>query len=162
MNHKIKILALAATASLFGFQSAAHAATASASAAANILSPIAVTKTSDLDFGKIIAGATASTVTLTGAGGFTCGAGLTCSGTHNAAAFNVTGSTGEIVTVTSDTSVNLISGGNSMSASLTPSATSLTLAGGAASFNVGGVLSVAGNQAAGAYAGTFNVTVNYQ
>tara|TARA_B110001454_G_scaffold138436_1_gene128640 strand:- start:3067 stop:3555 length:489 start_codon:yes stop_codon:yes gene_type:complete len=162
MNHKTKILALAAAVSLFGVQSAAHAATASASAAANILSPITVTKTSDLDFGKIVAGASASTVTLTSAGALTCGSGLTCSGTHNAAAFNVAGSTGEIVTVASDASVTLISGANSMTASLAPSAASLTLAGGAASFNVGGVLSVGASQAAGAYTGTFNVTVNYQ
>lgn len=162
MNTKTKLLAVAAMTALFGFQSAAQAATGSASAAATILSPITITKTSDLDFGKIVAGASASNVTLTAAGSFTCGSGLTCSGTHNAAAFNVAGTSGELVTVASDTSVTLTSGANSMTASLAPNATSLTLVGGAAAFNVGGVLSVGGNQAAGAYAGSFNVTVNYQ
>lgn len=162
MTLKTKIMALAAATALFGFQSAANAATGSATASATILSPITVTKTSDLDFGKIVAGASASTVTLTGAGSFTCGTSLTCTGTHNAAAFDVAGTSGETVTVASDTSVTLTSGSYSMTASLAPTATSLTLVSGAASFNVGGVLSVAGNQAAGSYAGTFNVTVNYQ
>lgn len=162
MYHTRKILALSVATILFGIQGAANAATGSATASATILSPISVTKTSDLDFGKIIAGASASTVALTGAGAFTCGSGLTCSGTHTPAAFNVAGTAGEAVTVASDATVTLISGANSMSATLVPTASSLTLVGGTASFNVGGTLSVAGNQAAGAYAGTFNVTVNYQ
>lgn len=162
MNYKTKIIAVAAAVSLFGIQSAAHAATASATGAANILSPITITKTSDLDFGKIIAGASASTVTLTGAGVLTCGAGLTCSGTYNAAAFTVAGANGEVVTVASDASVTLVNGANNMIATLTPSTPSLTLAGGSGNFNVGGVLAVGASQAAGAYTGTFNVTVNYQ
>jgi len=161
MNRTTKLFALSAVA-LLGFQSSANAATGSATASATILSPVSVTKSSDLDFGKIIAGASAGTVTLTGAGTFTCGVGLTCSGAHNAAAFGVAGSSNEIVTVSADSSVTLTSGSNSMTASLAPTASTLTLAGGVASFNVGGSLAVGGNQAAGAYAGTFNVTVNYQ
>lgn len=54
-------------------------------------------------------------------------------------------------------------GGATMSATLNSSAASLTLAGTAAdAFSVGGTLNVGGSQAAGAYAGTFTVTVNYQ
>lgn len=161
MKNATKIIFISAFA-MFGLQSTSYAATSSATASATVLSPVAVTKSSDLDFGKIISGASAATVTLTGTGGFNCGAGLTCTGTHNAAAFGITGSNNETVTVATDSAVNLQSGSNSMSATLAPSSSSLTLTGGVASFNVGGALSVAANQPAGAYAGSFNVTVNYQ
>ena len=48
-----------------------------------------------------------------------------------------------------------------MTASLTPSTGTITLAGGD-SFSVGGTLNVGANQADGAYSGTFTVTVDYQ
>lgn len=162
MKTQSKILGLVAATALFGIQGTAHAATASAQASAAVLSPIAVTKTADLAFGTVIPSAAASTVTMTGAGTFTCGSGLTCSGTHNAAGFSISGTDGSAVTISSDPTVTLTSGSYSMSASLTPSVASLTLASGAGTFNVGGVLAVGASQAAGTYAGTFNVTVNYQ
>ncbi|MEP6102668.1 DUF4402 domain-containing protein, partial [Parasphingorhabdus sp.] len=87
---------------------AAQAATASADARANILQQVTVTSDgSDLDFGTIVTGATASSVVISSAGALTCGTGLVCSGTTSAAGFDVTGTTGEIVTVSSDASVTL-------------------------------------------------------
>lgn len=161
-NNK-KIAFLAASFALVGFNGAAHAAQASASATATILSPITVTKTADLAFGKIIAAASADTVTISAAGALTCGSALTCSGTTSAAAFNVAGSAGEVVTLSSDANVTLSDGAShTMTSTLSTSASTLTLAGGAGSFTVGGVLSVGANQFAGAYTGNFNVTVNYQ
>lgn len=141
---------------------AAHAATASADARANILQQVTVTSDgSDLDFGTIVTGATASSVVISSAGALTCGTGLVCSGTTSAAGFDVTGTTGEIVTVSSDTSVTLTGPSDTMTASLTPSASSITLDG-TDGFTVGGTLAVGANQADGAYVGTFGVTVNYQ
>lgn len=162
MNSKIKAVAFTMLVATFGFQGVANAATATGTASATILSPVTVTKADDLNFGKIIAGASDATVTLTSAGAFTCGSGLTCAGSHSAALFNVAGTSGEVVTVSSDATTTLTSGSNTMTASLSPSASTLTLAGGAAQFNVGGALTVAGGQAAGSYSGDFNVTVNYQ
>ncbi|MEH6791044.1 DUF4402 domain-containing protein [Parasphingorhabdus sp.] len=140
---------------------AAQAATASADARANILQQVTVNSDgSALDFGTIVTGAAASTVSVS-AGGRSCGAGLVCSGTTSAAGFDVTGTAGETVSVASDPSVTLTSGTNSMTANIVASVSTLTLTGGAGSFNVGGLLNVGANQADGAYAGTFNVTVNY-
>ncbi|MEO9634299.1 MAG: DUF4402 domain-containing protein [Parasphingorhabdus sp.] len=141
---------------------AAQAATASADARANILQQVTVTSDgSDLDFGTIVTGATASSVVISSAGALTCGTGLVCSGTTSAAGFDVTGTTGEIVTVSSDASVTLTGPSDTMTASLTPSASTITLDG-TDGFTVGGTLSVGANQADGAYVGTFGVTVNYQ
>ncbi|MDQ4418995.1 DUF4402 domain-containing protein [Sphingobium sp. DEHP117] len=163
MFNKNKIALVAAVGVMAGFSGAANAAQGTASATATILSPITVTKTADLAFGKIIAGASSGTVTISAAGSLTCAAALTCSGTTAAAAFDVSGSSSEIVTITPDSSVTLTSGANSMSASLNASAATLTLNGsGAGSFTVGGVLTVGASQAAGSYSGNFNVTVNYQ
>lgn len=140
---------------------AAHAATASADASANILEQINVTQTADLDFATILTGASASTVVVSAAGVRTCGTGLTCTGTVTAAAFDVTGTATQTVDVSADASVTLSSGANNMTATLATDVATIVLDG-TDSFSVGGTLSVAANQADGAYVGTFDVTVNYQ
>ena len=141
---------------------AAHAATASADARANILAQVSVASDgSDLDFATIVTGAAASTVVVAADGTRTCGTGLVCSGTATAAGFTVSGTTGQTVDVSSDASVTLTSGANTMSAALSPSVTSIVLDG-TDGFSVGGTLNVAANQADGAYTGTFDVTVDYQ
>lgn len=141
---------------------AAHAATASADATANILQQVTVASDgSDLAFGTIVTGAAASTVEVAFDGTANCGAGLVCSGTTTAAGFDVTGTTGQTVTVATDASVTLTGPTDTMTASLSPSAATILLDGTDA-FTVGGILTVGANQADGAYSGAFNVTVNYQ
>jgi len=139
----------------------ANAATATATARAQILQPLTVTQAADLDYATIVTGAAASTVVVTPAGARTCGVGLVCSGTATAARFNVVGTIGQIATVSVPATVSLTSGANSMSSTLVSSTALMTLAA-TNSFNVGGTLSVGANQADGAYSGTFTVTVNYQ
>lgn len=160
LKTKIALAAAALTALTVG-STAANAATATATAKAKILGQITVTKTADLDFGTVVVGATGGTVAVDSAGARTCATALLCSGTSTAARFTVSGTNGQVVTVASDSSVSLTSGSNNMSASLSPSVSSMTLAG-SDSFNVGGTLTVPANQAAGNYSGTFAVTVNYQ
>lgn len=142
---------------------AAHAATESATASAKILRDITITKTSDLQFGSIVSTTSAATVTVTTGGARTCSGGLVCVGTPTAAAFNVQGSEGAVVSFTGPASVTLngsVSG--SMTAALNYSSNSQTLGATGANFQVGGVLNVGASQAAGDYTGTFNVTANYQ
>ena len=139
----------------------AQAATANATAKAQILQQITVTKTSDLDYATIVTSAAASTVILTPAGVRTCGLGLVCTGTATAASFGVVGTIGQIATVSVPATVTLQSGANTMTSTLVSSTALMTLAA-SNSFQVGGTLSVGGSQADGAYAGTFTVTVNYQ
>ena len=139
----------------------AQAATATATAKAKILSPITVTKTADLDFGTIITSGAAANVTVSTAGARTCGGTLVCTNPVTAAAFNIAGSVAA-VNISSDASVSLTSGANTMSATLNTSKATSPMTGGTDSFTVGGVLSVGATQADGSYSGTFTVTVNYQ
>ena len=146
---------------------AAHAATASADAKANILEQVSVSSDgSDLDFATIVSAPTASTVTVSPAGARTaCAGGAVCSGTVSAAGFTFGGTTGQTVTIDADASVTLTnSNGDTMSASLVESASTQVISATAASnvFSVGGTLSIAANQADGAYSGSFDVDVDYQ
>lgn len=154
--------ALVGAALLAGFgATSAQAATASATARAQILRQVTLTKTADLDFATIVTAATASTVQVSPAGVRTCGAGLTCTGTVTAAAFGIVGTTGQTVTLAAAGPVTLTSGANTMTATLATSAATRVLTG-TDSFTVGGTLSVGANQADGVYTGSFNVTVDYQ
>jgi hypothetical protein len=156
------VIAGSLVASLGMGATAAHAATASATAKAKILRQVTVTNTSDLQFGTIVSSPTASTVVISTTGARTCGAGLVCSSTFSAANFDVTGTSGQVVAVSVPASVTLTSGTLSMVANLSASATSLTLANNAGSFTVGGTLNVSANQSDGDYLGTFTVTADYQ
>ncbi|WP_182911882.1 DUF4402 domain-containing protein [Sphingomonas cavernae] len=146
----------------FGANSA-HAATANADAKARIITQVSVAKVAgqDLDFGAIVPGASSGTVTIASTGVRTCAAALTCSGTTSAAGFSISGASGETVLISSAPSVTLTGGAGSMTATLSPSISTLVLDG-TDGFTVGGVLTVPSSVAAGSYSGQFNVTVNYQ
>lgn len=164
----VKGVALATVAAMGFTANAAQAANATASAKANILRSVSITKTSDLDFGTIAPSNTAvSTVQVNAAGGVTCGTGLVCSGTTTAAGFEISGANGQTVSITSDASVtlnNTTTAGTSMNASLALNNSTMLLTATPANnaFKVAGTLSVAPGQAEGAYSGTFTVNVNYQ
>jgi len=163
MKSKVAIASTVLAAALAS--TSAHAATANADATATILEQVTVTKSADLDFGTIVVGATGGTVDISTAGARTCAAALVCSGAVTAAAFDVDGTTGEVVDVTVPANVTLTSGtgptATSMTATLSGSDATITLDGTDA-FTVGGSLAVGANQAAGDYSGTFTVTVDYQ
>lgn len=158
------VAALLALLTLTAYQNA-MAAQATGTASASILAPVTVTKIDDLNFGKIIAGSSASSVILGPSGQFRCGNGLTCLDTHSAARFNVAGTPGQTVSIQADDQITLSSpGGARMPVSLELSAKSMKLSAGGGSSNVvtvGGTLTVAAYQAEGTYTGTFSVTVDY-
>ena len=146
---------------------AAHAATASADAKANILEQVSVSSDgSDLDFATIVSAPTASTVTVSTAGARTaCTGDAVCSGTVSAAGFTFGGTTGQTVTIDADASVELTNdNGDTMTATLVESATTQIISSEASSnvFTIGGSLSVGADQADGAYTGSFDVDVDYQ
>lgn len=146
--------------------SAAQAATGTGTATAKVLTPLTVTSTRDLAFGTIVPQTSASTVAVSSAGVVTCGA-LTCIGTRTSGQFSITGTAGQVVSITAPlaaTSFTLTEpvASNTMSINnVTVSAASATLTGGTASFTVGGTLNVGANQAEGDYTGSYTVTVNY-
>jgi len=157
-------LAIAATGS-------AVAANAIATSTSVVVAPIDITKTTDLSFGSFAVGATPGSVTVSPNGNRGVTGGVTgMAGATTAALFSVTGQTGSTYTITV-TGTDLTSGANSMAftpvSDLSASAiTSGTVAGGtlsgtAQSLYVGGVLTVAANQAPGTYTGQVSATVEY-
>ncbi|MEO1046534.1 MAG: DUF4402 domain-containing protein [Pseudomonadota bacterium] len=165
MNKTIfKALTVSAAAMAAMASTSAHADTAEADAVARILQQVTVESDgSALNFGTVVVGDNGGDVEIATDGSLSsCDANLVCSGTVSAAGFDVTGTLGEIVSVTVDPSVTLTNDdGDTMTASLSASDSTLTLAGGDG-FSVGGTLTVADNQADGNYDGTFEVTVDYQ
>ncbi len=144
--------------------------TASATASATILEPIAISKTVDMNFGNLAVNGSPGTIILTPESGRTATGGVTFLpsnvGTVTAASFTVTGLADATYSITLPASETVISnGGNEMTVGTwtsTPTPTG-TLTGGTQTLNVGATLNVPASSPSGVYiSGTpFNVTVNY-
>lgn len=144
----------------------APAATSSATASATITSaPITITNTQPLSFGDIAAGTAASVITVNPNGNRTLDSGDAILGATvgTPATFDVTGEAGKGYTVTLPAAVTLSdSAGNTMTANnFTSNASGTITATGDDTFDVGASLTVAGNQTAGSYSGTFSVDIVY-
>jgi len=168
MKHLTKTLALTFVTFAFAANTFAQVS-ATAPATATIVSPIAITKTVDLQFGNVAASASAGTVTMDPAGARTAGGGVTLpatTGTVTAASFTVTGTAGYTYAITlPGAATTLANGANTMTVdnfTSTPNATG-TLTAGTSTLTVGARLNVGANQASGLYTSTapFTVTVNY-
>lgn len=144
--------------------------TATASSSATIITPIAISKTADLNFGNIAVSPTVpGTVALATSGTRTPTGGVTLpavTGTVTAASFTVTGSGTSTFAITLPGTISLSDGAtHTMSLGTlvsNPSGTG-TLAAGTATVAVGGTLTVSAGQVAGTYtnAAGLAVTVNY-
>ena len=145
---------------------------ANATSTATIITPIAITKEVDMNFGNVAVNSTAAgTVILAPAGTRTKSGGVSLpstAGTVTAASFTVTGASGYVYAITlpsTDVILTRNTGTETMAANAftsTPSATG-TLTSGTSTLAVGATLNVSAAQAAGVYvSGTaFTVTVNY-
>jgi len=169
MNAKtLTIRSLVCAIALFG-AGQALAETATASVGASVLTPIAITKVDDLAFGNFMS-TTGGTIVLTPTATAlrTPSAGVTLDNTvtPTAAKFTVGGTAGATFSITLPTTVSLSDGGtNTMDVGTFTSDLDLAAAtipvGGTIDMYVGGTLTVGAAQANGAYAGTFDVSVNY-
>lgn len=168
---KLSIAALALAIS--AATGSAIAAQATATSTGVVITPIAITKVTDLSFGNFAAASTPGTVTLSpnNAIAFTGGV-VAAGGTPAAAQFNVTGTGTMTYSIAfTGSSTSLTSGGDSMaftrisdtsaSAITVGNVTSGALTAGAQSIFVGGQLAVAANQAAGTYTGNIVAIVEY-
>lgn len=145
--------------------------TATATAAATIITPIAISKTADMNFGNIAVNASLGTVALPAAAApvrtVTGGCTLpTTAGTVAAATFTVSGQPGFTYSILLPASVSLTGPGPAMTADTFVSSPTVAagglLTGGSETLYVGATLHVAASQTAGAYiSAAFNVTVNY-
>ncbi len=167
-NFKTVIAAGSAVIALGMGATGAHAATATADATAQILQQVQISKTGDLNFGTIVPDTAASgvvSVAANAAGTRSCAANLTCAGAASvsSASFNVTGANGQNVDVSGLAGLTQLSDGtNNMAIALSGSTPVLAMTGSAVPLYVGGDLTVAANQPAGVYSGTFSVSVDYQ
>ncbi|HRZ42583.1 MAG TPA: DUF4402 domain-containing protein [Bacteroidales bacterium] len=149
---------------------AQNTANTTAQTSAYIVTPIAIQKTVDLNFGKIVPSTTAGTVVVTPAGArnFTGGAQVFLNDqTFAAAEFTVTGEANATYSITiNNSSFTVTNGANSMTVntiSTSPTPTGTLSAGGTQTLSVGATLNVDANQAAGQYSNTnsLQITVAY-
>lgn len=170
MMNKLKKLFTIVLLSMVAFSTRAQVS-ATATATAVIVTPIAITKTADMNFGNVAVSTTAGTVVLTPAGGRTATGGVTLpttAGTVTAASFDVSGTGSYTYSITlPSTALTLTrnSGTETMDVNnftSSPSGTG-TLSSGAQTLTVGATLNVAGSQVPGTYVSgsSFTVTVNY-
>lgn len=143
----------------------AFASQATANANAEIIAPIAISATTDLDFGIVAFGPGAGTITIANDGSRSSGgSGVAVAGSPAAAEFAITGEGTYTYAITLPGSITITDGSHPMtvdSFTSNPDTTG-TLSAGADTLLVGAKLhSAAGNQAAGNYTGTFNVIVVY-
>jgi hypothetical protein len=159
-----------------GIQSVkAQTASASASASANatIITPIAITHEGkpDLNFGNVVAGTGAGTVTVSPTTGDRSSKGdvilpTATPGTFNAAEFTVTGLANATYAITLPESINISETGGTTTMTVdnftsNPSGTGTLAANGEQTLSVGARLNVDAGQVAGDYTGEFSVTVAY-
>lgn len=157
----------------------ARVATVQGSATAAVVAPLSLTKTQDLDFGRIAARPTAGTVTVdVNSGGCTTTGTIIHQGNCQFAEFAGRGTRRMRVRIQIPTSVTLTGPGgatmlvNTMTLGTQPDLTFMGGNGnrryeinsptGIFTFRVAGRLNVGANQVPGVYNGTFNVTVQYQ
>ena len=145
--------------------------TGTANAGANIITPISIVKVTDINFGDLVPSTEESvTVVMNQSGVITSAAQYYLStGTRTAASFTISGEADHTYKINCPTTIALAGPGDDMTltfnsslASLAIDGTPLTLTGGTQTLNLGGSLALAKNQTAGAYTGTFNVTVAYE
>ena len=160
-------LGLATSGGAFAQSSDAESTTGSAT----ILRAVALEKTSDLAFGRIVRPSSgSSTVEIDADTGTRSidGSGVLLSGAFSRAAYTVAGEGGQTVSLT--VSPLVLAGpedSDPITVTLVRSENSAVLTGsagadGEASFHVGGSFDVSSTTATGAYSGTFTATVAYQ
>lgn len=170
MKNITKTFALAAIMTI-GTSAVFAQATATSSTSANVITPISILKTTDMNFGNAaVSAATGGTVVLTPAGSRTATGGITLpatAGTVSAAAFTVTGAASYTYSITLPPSnVTLSYSGHNLTAGTwtsSPSATGTLSTSGTQSLTVGGTLTVTAGATAGLYTNSSAVpiTVNY-
>jgi len=166
---KLFILFIAAA----GFSVSSYAqVSATATSTATIITPIAIAKTVDMNFGNVSVNATPGTVVLAPAGTRSVTGGATTpatAGTVTAASFNITGAAAYTYSITLPaapvtlTHTNAVDVMTASTFTSSPTPTGTLSGGGAQTVTVGATLNVSASQLAGVYATLtpFTVTVNY-
>lgn len=150
-----------------GVSSAASAqTTVDADARAEILNPLTLAVAGELNYGRIISEGAGTVQLYDAVAGNQCSGDIICLDDGTIPTFTVSGTDGKDVTVTvASTATISIGGGTGLDemdlTAVAPSSGSVTLTGGAATFTVGGTLTVKDGQNAGEYEGDISVQVDY-
>ena len=164
------ILALWVSAIAAGAAAAPPGTTVVVPVRASVVKPLILTALQDLDIGTIVLkpGAwSGATVSVSQTGALTCtNPNLVCTGTTQAATYNVAGTNKMTVQVTAP-NVTLTNQGDSSKTlqlvPLSPTTVALPNSGNpGVEFAVGGTITLSSTTADGFYVGTMNVTVDYQ
>jgi Domain of unknown function (DUF4402) len=177
---RLRLMALVSLPLALMASAPAHAGQATGTVAADIVEPLTLTKTADLDFGTIVPGGTAGVVRVDVSGARTSTGGTTLAGgTVSAAAFAGFGRRNQQITISFGApSIFITRGGGTETMVVDNFVFGTSAAGGLAplgngrdrisavnglfTFPVGADLHVSANQLAGVYSGSFTVTVIYQ
>ncbi|WP_068075828.1 DUF4402 domain-containing protein [Novosphingobium lentum] len=171
------ILAIAAVAA-FGLSAvpavagSGNAVQVSGSAIAQVVAPVSMTNLGDMRFGSIARPTTSGTLRLSPTGGVTTTGGVTgnqaiSQGTTGPlpGSFQIVAPSNRAFTIYGPTTFNISSGASTMPVTLLTGALQQQADNGTAMtylLSVGGTLTVAGNQAVGAYSGTYTLTTILQ
>ena len=147
---------------------AGYAAQATANATAEVMTPISISKTADLRFGKFSA-LTGGTIVMSDAGSRSATGAVVLSSTDagGAASFSVSGDPNATYAITlpaSTTITHTVDNTKTMTVDTftsNPSGTGTLSAGGSQAISVGATLTVGNAQTVGSYTGTFDVSVEY-
>jgi hypothetical protein len=173
MRFKITLAALAATVAFAtpAFGQAVTTASDTAEARGLVLQPLSLARVQDLDFGTVLASATAEDVTVDPDTGLRSvsgpGVALVATSAGDRGLFTGSGDPGVVVTLSVTPPVGnvVVSGSNSIPVVLTldqGGSLSRTIgAGGTFDVGVGGVFSIGANQPSGLYKADFEVTAQY-
>ncbi len=173
----IRLVVTAVALSVAAFAPPVQADTKVANAEVTVVRPLSFVIDDGLDFGNVIRGTTAGTVTIAPNGTRTSTGGviLANGGGHKAASFAGQGTFNQRVDISLGANSIFITGpgvrmrvrdfiiGSTPSAPLTTAPRRFTIAAptGVFSFPIGATLEVGANQAPGKYTGTWSITLNY-
>lgn len=163
------IAVFAAVLACAGAAAPARAATINAQAKAKVIKPLILASIQNFDIGTIILGPgtwSGATVSLSQAGILTCSAKVTCSGATQVARYNVSGTNNETVVISAPnvTMVNQSDPTKTLTLVTSGPGTVLLTNSGppGTNFSIGGSITIDSTTLGGDYAGTFNVTADYQ
>ena len=160
---------MAAAAALAVPAAPAHAETVNAEVKAKVVKPLALKALQDLDVGTLVLSPgnwTGATVSLSRSGALTCPANVTCSGATQVAQYNLSGTNKQTVVISApDVSmVNQADPSKTLTLVVHGPGTIILQNSGeqGTNFPLGGSITVDSTTAGGTYAGTFEVTAEYQ
>ena len=161
LNKLLLTTTLIATALIGGH---ANAVDQTGNASATIVQGLAVNETTAMDFSSIVPDAAGDTITMDTAGARSATGSSTFQGTGQAGVFGITGNPSSAITISFSTGDVLSGPGADMSLSnfAHDAGGSPALDGsGALTLNVGADLGINAAQTAGAYSGTYTISVDY-